>query len=108
MWQTIQGPNINYDAAQFDNAVDSTRSSLEELKLTPKDEDFVLGSTVMPKAIRECLGAKSKKLAKVSDRLRLIDSHSALFLLKNYSFCSPKIPLNALHRSVLFRAGSHR
>ncbi|CAE1272225.1 unnamed protein product [Acanthosepion pharaonis] len=77
--------NLNYSADDFESAIRDNRLILEDIKITPKEELHILCSAVFPMAIRECLDTKHVILTRMTEKLKLIDAHSALFLLKNSS-----------------------
>ncbi|CAE1296928.1 unnamed protein product [Acanthosepion pharaonis] len=81
--------NLNYSTGDFEDAIRDIRLILEDIKITPKDELYILGSPVFPIAIRECSDTKHVILTRMTERLQLNDAQPALFLSKN-SFCLPR------------------
>ncbi|CAE1272384.1 unnamed protein product [Acanthosepion pharaonis] len=80
--------NLNYSADDFESAIRDIRLILEDIKITSNEELHILGSSVFPMVIRECLDTKHIILTRMTEKLQLIDANPALFLLKN-SFSLP-------------------
>ena len=82
--------NIDCDPEQFANAVTVVHEILGGVSVTQSDELKILGSPIMPPAIRSDLLQKRETLEGMTLRLQEIDSHPALFLLRN-CFSIPKL-----------------
>ena len=60
------------------------------VKLIPKHQLTLLGAPIFPEAIEEVLQQKISDLENMTERLKVIDSHEALYLLRN-CFAMPKL-----------------
>ena len=78
------------------------------VKLLSKDNLTLLGAPIFPEAIESILGTKLENLTLMVNRLKEIDAHDALFLLRN-CFSMPKLTYNLrtspcfLKKEVLIR-----
>jgi len=71
-------------------ALSSFKSITEGVKLLNKSDLTLLGAPIFPEATLSVLESKLENLEIMAGRLKKIDSHAALFLLKN-CFAMPKL-----------------
>ena len=76
---------INLDSidTDFAQAVDDARSFLPSLHVTDHEDLSILGSPIHSKTVIKFVEERCNVLTSVIERLKLIDSHPALFLLCN-------------------------
>ena len=76
--------NLCNKAPEFFNAI------MEGIKIVPKSNLKLLGDPVFESAVEEVLNDKIESLKLMMERLKQIESHEALFLLRN-CFVMPKL-----------------
>ena len=81
---------INPKSKECKETLTSFRSITDEVIQVEKEDLKILGSPIFPKAMLSVLESKFENLELMSSRLRNIDSHSALYLLRN-CFSMPKL-----------------
>lgn len=74
---------INPQSEECFNALTSFREVTDGIKLVEKKDLTLLGAPIFPEAIDDVLEAKLENLKLMSQRLKQIDNHQALFLLRN-------------------------
>ena len=82
--------NVDCSVAEFDIALSRVRSTLDGVQVVNKESAQILGSPLLPNAINVSLASKVSNLCSMSKKLETIDSHPALFLLRN-CFAMPKL-----------------
>ncbi|XP_029654873.1 uncharacterized protein LOC115228431 [Octopus sinensis] len=82
--------NISYDVHRFSVAHCSIESLLPNIHVTSPGNLKILGSTIFHSGVVSTLSEKTSNLASMSCNLGIINSHSALFLLRN-CFAIPKL-----------------
>ena len=82
--------NIGLDDDEFIAATQTIDSILPGARVTNLEDLDILGSPIHQSSVRSCLHGKHEQLSAMSQKLSLIDSHPALFLLKN-CFSLPKL-----------------
>ena len=94
--------NIDCNTSDFEAAVSSIHGVLDGALVTDRDDLVILGSPILQRAIETDLKSKTETLEKLTNRLRTIDAHPALFLLRN-CFAIPKL-LFGLRSAPCFRS----
>ena len=74
---------INIDSTNFERDLRSVRGVMADVKITHRDDLVILGSPINRTAIDHHLTNCTSKLELMAERLSDIDTHPALFLLKN-------------------------
>jgi hypothetical protein len=74
-------------------ALDEFNNLTPGVKLLTKNNLTLLGAPIFPEAIESILQPKLEKLILMANRLKEIDAHDALFLLRN-CFSMPKLTYN--------------
>lgn len=81
---------IKPQSKECKNALEAFQSLTEGVKLVEKEDLMLLGAPIFPEALGSVLESKLDNLELMAQRLKEIDSHTALFLLKN-CFAMPKL-----------------
>ena len=81
---------INPQSEECKNALQSFQNITPGVKLVDKENLTLLGSPIYPEGIEAVLESKLENLELMASRLSKIDSHSALYLLRN-CFAMPKL-----------------
>ena len=84
---------VNPSSNECTNALDKFNNLTPGMKLLDKKNLTLLGAPIFPEAIESILTPKLEKLIVMASRLKEIDAHDALFLLRN-CFSMPKLTYN--------------
>ena len=82
--------NVDCGDSDFVVATEAINDVLEGARVTKRHDLVILGAPILQPAIETDLRRKTEALKAMSDRLRLLDAHPALFLLRN-CFAMPKL-----------------